>query len=551
MLIKQQVAELIATAIRAGQSSGELPQVAVPEIPIDRPSRPELGDLATPVALALAKTMSRSPGQIAESIVRHMPTSDMIGNVRTAGPGFVNVSLDKSWLVHQVDRVLQRGASYADLNLGMDRRAQVEFVSANPTGPLSVGHGRNAVIGDTLANVLEAAGWDVTREYYYNDGGRQMEVLGESVRLRLRELLGEDINFPTDYYQGKYLREIAREILDVYGPDAVERDHAFFKEYAEKCIFEGIRQTLDHLDIRFDVFTNETALREQGAIESVLERLRERGYAYDGEGATWLRSTEFGSDKDRVLVRSNGEPTYRLPDIAYHVDKLERGFDLVVDVLGSDHLAELPDVSAALRALSYDAGRIRPVFHQFVTLIRDGQLVKMSTRRATFVTLDELVDEVGPGAVRFFMLMRSPDSQMEFDLDLAKERSEKNPVYYVQYAHARTAGILDRTAPERGIVLDSSSDVAPLAHPSEITLVREILRLDEMIERCAERLQPQHLTTYARDLAVAFNTFYRDCPVLTADDPALLQARLKLVKAARIALARTLNLMGITAPARM
>jgi arginyl-tRNA synthetase len=418
----------------------------------------------------------------------------MIGNVRIAGPGFVNVSLDKGWLARQVDRVLERGASYADLNLGEGRRAQVEFVSANPTGPLSVGHGRNAVIGDTLANVLEAAGWDVTREYYYNDGGRQMEVLGESVKLRLRELLGEDIDFPAEYYRGEYLREIAREILDECGPDAAGRDRTFFKEYAEERIFAGIRDSLGRLGVRLDVFTNETALRERGALELVLGQLRQKGYAYDAEGAIWLRSTGLGADKDRVLVRSNGQPTYRLPDIAYHVDKLERGFDLVVDILGSDHIAELPDITAALRALGYDAGVIRPVYHQFVTLIRDGQLVKMSTRRATFVTLDELVDLAGPDAVRFFMLMRSPASQMEFDLNLARERSENNPVYYVQYAHARAVGILDRTAPERGIVLDPSSDVTPLGHPSEMALVRDVLRLDEIIEQCAERLEPQYLT---------------------------------------------------------
>lgn len=440
-----------------------------------------------------------------------------------------------------------KGARYADPDLGHGRRAQVEFVSANPTGPLTVGHGRNAVIGDTLASVLEAAGWQVTREYYYNDGGRQTEVLAESVRLRLRELLGEDVEFPTDHYQGAYIREIARQILEECGPEALGRDRAYFKEYAEARIFSGIQATLRHLGIRFDVYTSETSFYESGLIQSVLRQLREEGYLYDKDGAVWLKSSALGADKDRVLVRSTGEPTYRLPDIAYHVQKLQRGFDLIVDVLGADHIAEMPDIIAALRLLGEGVGGIRPVFHQFVTIVREGEVVKMSTRRATFVTLDELIDDVGANAVRYFMVMRSPDAHMEFDLDLAREQSEKNPVYYVQYAHARTVGILERSAPQKGIVLDRSSDVTPLGHPAEVALIREILRLGEVIDECAERLEPHHLATYARDLAVAFNTSYRDCPVLTADDRTLLRARLKLVKAAQIALARTLELMGIEA----
>jgi arginyl-tRNA synthetase len=299
------------------------------------------------------------------------------------------------------------------------------------------------------------------------------------------------------------------------------------------------------------VQTNEASFYESGAIWRVLERLRAQGYAYDADGAVWLRATAFGADKDRVLVRSSGEPTYRLPDIAYHADKLERGFDLIVTVLGVDHIAEVPDIANALRALGYDADRLRALVYQFVTLLRHGQVVKMSTRKANFVTLDELIDEVGADAVRFFMLMRSSESPIEFDLDLAKRQSDENPVFYVQYAHARSVGILDRTAPERGIAFDPAADVMLLIHPSELALIKEILRLSDVVKSCATRFDLHQLTFYARDLASAFNAFYRDCPVLGAEDAALVGARLKLVKAARVGLARALGLMGMHAPEQM
>lgn len=550
-MLQEQMRTLIERAIHAAQDAGELPAADLPEINIERPSKPEHGDFATPVAMPLAGPMKRNPRQIAEAIVAHLPDTELIAEVSVAGPGFINMRLAPNWLTNQIDRILDEGAGYADIDLGHSRRAQVEFVSANPTGPLTVGHGRNAVIGDTMATILEAAGWDVTREYYYNDGGRQMKMLGESLKLRYRELLGEEIDFPEDYYQGEYLVEIAQTIRDEHGADALDRDWEFFKEYAEQAIFAEIRATLERLNITHDVFTNEVSFYDNNAVWDVVDKLKESGYAYEEEAAIWLKSTEFGSDKDRVLVRSTGEPTYRLPDIAYHIDKLKRGFVLVVDVLGSDHIAQTPDIHNAVRALGYDADKIHVIFHQFITLVRGGELVKMSTRRANFVTLDELIDEVGADAVRFFMIMRSPTAQMEFDLDLATEQSEENPVYYVQYAHARTAGILERNAPEYGVEYDPDADVNVLTHESEKALVSEILRLSEVIQHCAERLEPHQLTFYARDLATAFNAFYRDCPVLTAENDALIGARMKLVKAAQTALARALDLMGMSAPKEM
>ena len=550
-MIPERIRHLVEEALRAAVEAGELPEVPLPDVPVERPKQAQHGDFATPVALPLARTMRRAPRQIAEAIVRHLPPNDVIERAEVAGPGFVNFHLSPVWLARQVDDVVAKGAHYADVDVGRGRRAQVEFVSANPTGPLTVGHGRNAVIGDTLANILEATGWQVTREYYYNDAGRQMRILGESVKLRLLEVLGRPVEFPEEYYQGEYIVEIARAILERHGPEAAEEEWPFFKEIAQEMIFADIKATLERLGIRHDVLTNEASFYEDGSIWRVVEALKDKGYAYEKDGAVWFRATAFGADKDRVLVRSTGEPTYRLPDIAYHVQKIERGFDLIVDVLGADHVAEMPDVMNAVRALGYDADRIRPIFYQFVTLVRHGNVVKMSTRRANFVTLDEVIDEVGGDAVRFFMVSRSHDAQMEFDLELAKAQSEENPVYYVQYAHARTAGILERTAPERGIVFDPDADVTLLTHPAEKALIGEIVRLSEVLVQCSLRLEPHHLTFYARDLARAFNIFYRDCPVLTAETPELIAARMKLVKAAQIALARTLELLGMSAPKEM
>jgi arginyl-tRNA synthetase len=574
-MILDRIQHLIATAIQSAQATGDLPQADVPAVVVEQPQRAEHGDFATPVALALAKPMRRPPREIAQAIARHLPADDMLAAIEIAGAGYVNIRLSPAWLSAQVARVLEHGVAYADVDSGQGRSAQVEFVSANPTGPLTVGHGRNAVLGDTLARVLAAAGWRVTREYYYNDAGLQMRTLGESLRLRARQLVGEQANLDERHYQGAYLADIARDVLAQYGPQVVERDWTFFKDQARQAIFEQIHATLDRLGVGFDVLTNEASFYESGAIWRVLDRLRAAGYAYDADGATWFRATAFGADKDRVLVRSTGEPTYRLPDIAYHADKLDRGFDMIVTVLGVDHVAEVPDIASALRVLGYDAERLRPLVYQFVTLMRNGEAVKMSTRQANYVTLDGLIDEVGADAVRFFMLMRSADAPIEFDLDLAKRQSDDNPVFYVQYAHARCCSILRKAGEEDrrlttkdqtnagaggqdalerdeshcSLVVGPSSTT--LAHPSEQALIKQILRLGEIVQQCAARLELHPLTFYARDLAGALSAFYRDCPVLAADDAALRAARLGLVAATRVALARALGLMGMAAPERM
>jgi arginyl-tRNA synthetase len=633
-MVQGQIQIIIETAIRAAQSAGALPDTALPEVVVEQPQRPEHGDFATPVALGLARPLRRAPREIAQAIVAHIPANDLMAAAEVAGPGYVNMRLRSDWLASQVDLVLARGEHYADQDLGRGRRAQVEFVSANPTGPLTVGHGRNAVLGDTLANVLAAMGWRVTREYYFNDGGLQMKNLAESVRLRALQALGQAVEFPESYYQGEYISEIAHALVAEHGSGLIERDWIFFRDHAVAAIFADIRRTQAQLGIHFDVYTNEMTFfdtTQPGNIWDVLERLRSIGAIYEENEAIWFKATEFGADKDRVLLRSaaasifgtlraiqarlgipfepypnerkgafyerdrptnvwkaldelraqnlvyeaNGtiwfratrygapqdlllwnrdsrpDPTYRLPDIAYHLNKLDRGFDLVVDVLGADHIDQFPDIRAAMNALGHDASRIQVLSYQFVTLLRHGQVVKMSTRKANYVTLDELIDEVGADAVRFFMLMRSSESPIEFDLDLAKRQSDDNPVFYVQYAHARTAGILDRMAPARGIVFDTAADVTLLKHPSELALIKEILRLSEVLKGGATRFELHQLAFYARDLASAFNAFYRDCRVLDAEDAALVGARLKLVKAARIGLARALGLMGMSAPEQM
>ena len=556
-MIGDELSQLLEGAIEEAQKSGDLPQFSIPEVTVEHPREAAHGDYATPVCLQMAHLARLAPMKIAQILLRHLLQTDFIGQVEVAHPGFINFTLSSQWLASQVEAILTAGESWGDLGLGKGRKAQVEFVSANPTGPLTVGRTWGAVLGDTIANILTAVGYDVTREYYFNNAGHQMRLLGESVRARYLELLGRPAELPEEGYQGDYIWDIAQGILDKESDSLLEAGWEPFKERAEAWVFQNINATLDRFGVHFDVFYNENSLYESGRVNQVNHELMASHYAYEKDGAIWFRAQHFGAEKDRVLVKSTGEPTYRLPDIAYHVHKLQRGFDLIVDIFGADHHATWPDVVAGVRALGYDTSGIKVIIHQFISLIKDGQPVKMSTRRGDFVTLDRLLDMVttesipGKDVVRFMLLTRSPDRSMVFDLDLAVQQSDENPVYYVQYAHARIASIL-RFAEGRGIS-SGGGNVALLAHPSELALIRQMLLLPEVVEQAALDLAPHRLTYYAQELASAFHAFYRDCRVVSSDprDAELTRARLKLARAAKVVLARTLALMGMTAPQQM
>jgi arginyl-tRNA synthetase len=548
------------------ESMGGTPSDFVLEF--QQPGNPEHGDLACNAAMQLARHYKRAPKQIAEAIkagLEALPLDvNKISAVEIAGPGFLNFRISNVYLFDALADILSAGPSFGHTYVGTGKRALVEFVSANPTGPLTVGHGRNAVLGDTIARLLQWTGYEVEREYYFNDAGRQMRVLGESVRARYMaelnpliatKMIGEGDDkvevpepFPEDGYLGAYIADIARELISSSEEIKIE-DTDRFKQAAEHKIFAEIGATLKRMGIHMDSFFNERSLYESGQIWEIIERFRKKDLAYDKDGAVWLRTTAFGKEQDTVLVKSTGEPTYRLPDIGYHIEKLERGFDRVVDVFGADHIATFPDVVEGVRALGYDADRIEVVIYQFVTLVRSGQPVKMSTRKATYVTLDELMDEVGEDVTRFFFLMRSPNTHLEFDLDLAKEASDTNPVFYLQYAHARIQSIL-RKADEIGMSIDGEVELSLLTHDTEIVLIKTLMGLPMQISRAAELSEPHRLANFLREVAVAFTQFYGNCRII-GEAENLARARMLLATATAQVLKNGLGVLGISAPDRM
>jgi arginyl-tRNA synthetase len=530
-----------------------LDKLDYPHIPLtfEIPKMETHGDLSINLAMQLAGEVKQNPRQIAQNIVNNLTfDSTYIARVEIAGPGFINFFYAPSYLQNFVQEILDENNNFGRNKTGRNQKAQVEFVSANPTGPLTIGHGRQAVIGDTIANFLEWSGYQVIREYYFNNAGRQMRVLGDSVKLRYRELCGEKIDFPDEFYQGQYILEIARELKKEHG-DALlkQQDSDIFKEKAEDLIFADIKNTLARLGIVFDVFYNEKDLYDSGEIDQVIQFFKEKDLAYEKDGALWFRTSRFGQDQDRVIVKSTGEPTYRLPDIAYHRTKFERGFDLVVDIFGADHIATYPDVLAGIRALGYDENRIRVLIHQFVTLYQGQEKVKMSTRKANFVTLDELMDEVGVDVTRWFFLMRSMESHLNFDLGLAKTQSDENPVYYNQYAHARICSIL-RNAEEKKVKYINRDTLNRLTDTNEFQLIKKLIEFPNLVQRCTEEYTPHQLTQYLSEVSTAFHKFYTECWVLTEDNK-LSQARLALCLATRTVLANGFKILGVTAPEKM
>ncbi len=521
------------------------------EIKIENPRDPSHGDAASNLAMTLAGKLRKPPRKIAEELVEAIEKNDSyLKSVEIAGPGFINFRFSDNWLYLQLDEILKEKETFGKSDYYSGKKMLVEFVSANPTGPLTVGHGRNAVLGDTIARLMEWSGAEVEREYYFNNAGRQMRVLGESVKIRYLQLLGESIELEEDYYQGEYIRDIAKSLLDEHGDALKSRKSGdpVFKEAAEKAIFEDIRQTLGRMNIEMDTFFNEYSLYEDGSIDNVVANLREKGLVYDSDGAVWFKTTEFGKEKDTVLIKSTGEPTYRLPDIAYHINKLDRGYDLCIDIFGADHIATYPDVVSAVKSLGYDENRIDVQVYQFVTIVQDGKPYKMSTRKANFVTLDELMDEVGSDVTRFFFLMRAPGTHLEFDIAAAKESGEKNPVFYLQYAHARIHSILRKAAEEYNPT--DPPNLSLLTHESEIAIIKQMLQFPDALNLSARFREPHRLITYLNELAALFHRFYHDCRILgEAED--LANARIALLNALVSILANGLHVLGISAPDKM
>ena len=540
-------------------------------IELETPQMAEHGDLSTNSAMKLARYLRRAPRQIADELSQKLIQKPLepsrIQSVEVAGPGFINFRFNNAYLYNELSSILSMRESYGRSDIASGKRAIVEYVSANPTGPLTVGHGRNAVLGDTIANLLDWIGYDVTREYYFNNAGRQMRVLGHSVKARYvaavdpnegTKILEDDdggavevpASFPDDGYRGAYIIDIAQQLKAEHG-DALltESDETAFKTAAEKAIFNDIEATLLRLGIKMDTFFNEHSLYESNRVWDVVEQLRDKELAYDAEGAVWFRSTAFGKEKDTVLVKRSGEPTYRLPDIAYHADKLDRSFDKIVDIFGADHIATYPDVMNGIGALGYDKDRVEVVIYQFVTLVRGGEQVKMSTRKANFVTLDELMDEVGEDVTRYFFLMRSHHTHLEFDLDLAKEAGSKNPVFYLQYGYARICSIL-RKAKEVNFSFLEDADLTLLTHDAEINLIKELITFPQVIRGAAEANEPHRLTYYLTDVASSFMKFFEQCRII-GEEEQVATARMMLAEATQLVLKNGLTVLGISAPERM
>ena len=557
--IPHKLVRLLGEAVTRAQDAGALPQASLPEITIERPHDADHGDYASSLPLKLARSARMNPVEIARRLADHMNPSDEIQEPQVAPPGFVNFRLSDGWLKEQVATILGEGERFGDVEMGGGQRVQVEFVSVNPTGPVHIGHGRGAVLGSTLADALEAAGYTVQREYYVNDAGNQMDAFYRSLYVRTAQVIGLDLPMPEDGYMGGYMRELSQEVLrENPDPKALEelvreRPEEATREIGSvgaRKMLDAIRDDLAALGVNFDVWFSEQSLFDSGQYDGAMAKLREEGYLAQREGATWLASTALGEDKDNVLVRSTGVPTYFASDIAYHYNKLvERGFEKVIDIWGADHQGHVPRMKAAITALGIDPERLTILISQLVTLRRGGEIVRISKRTGEIITLREVIDEVGSDVCRFFLLSRSADSQMDFDLELAKTQSQENPVYYVQYAHARIASIL-RLAQEKGIDY-AGGDVSLLDHQAELALIREMLQLPELVETVARTLEPHHLPHYAQELATAFHWFYKQCRVISDDHPELTAARLKLVDASRITLARTLRLMGMAAPDQM
>jgi arginyl-tRNA synthetase len=559
MLLRDQLAQLVGQAVKKAQKHGELPAYDVPPIEIGRPKDAGHGDYTSTVAMQSARLARMAPVKIAEAIIKRLPETDFLDRAEVVPPGFINFHLNEKWVAAQTAAIEQAAEHFGDIELGQGQRYQVEFISANPTGPLHMGSARNAVLGDTYANLLGAAGYRVQREYYLNDAGTQMRAFSETLYRRYKQALGQDAPLESHHYQGAYMVEMAQEIATEYGDrwlnapedDAIDALNAV----GLAKVLKSIEHSVEVLGIHFDEWFSEKSLYTDGTFDRVMAALREAGLTEFKDGAVWLRTSALGSDRDEVLIRSDGRPGYYASDVAYHYNKFVlRGFDKVLDVWAVDHQNQARRMPYLMKAMGLDPSRLTIMLYDLVRLYRGGQEVKLSKRSGDIITIDEVVDEVGADAVRFTLLTRSNQTVMDFDLNLVVQQNDENPVFYVQYAHARMASIL-RTAAERGFERDrwAQGDVSRLAHPAELTLIRKMLELPEIIEKAVLQLAPHHLAFYAKDLASDFHAFYRDCRVISSDpaEADLTAARLRLVATTKAVFGRVLALMGVTAPESM
>jgi arginyl-tRNA synthetase len=552
-MITDSLQELVRRAFERAALDGVLRLDEIPPITFERPKRREHGDWATNVALVAAKGQGR-PRDIADAIVERLPANEVVDRVEVAGPGFLNFHLAAPWLHDVVRRAADPSSGFGRSDAGAGQKINVEYVSSNPTGPVNVVSGRHAAVGDALSNLLDAAGYAVTREFYWNDSGRQIQLFGESIAARYLQHFGVEVELPADGYQGDYVVDIARDIAGELGDkfveaDADERNRAM-RELGMNRMLEAARSSLDRFGTSFDIWTLESSLHDSGEVEAGLQALRDGGWTYEKEGALFFRSTEFGDDKDRVLVRSNGQPTYSAADVAYVRDKFARGFERLIYLWGADHHGTVPRFMAAVRALGFDPERVEVPLVQMVSLTRSGEAVRASKRAGVIVRLDELVDEVGVDAARYTFLTRSIDASLEFDIELAKEQAPENPVFYVQYAHARICSILRRAAEQDAATSVDDAPLEHLTHDSEDRLMRKLDSYEEMLLEAANRRAPQRVTKYIEELASVFSSFYRDCQVLT-EDRDLTHARLALCVATRSVIAAGLGILGVAAPERM
>lgn len=550
-----EIREAVSAAIRSAVEDSTLPHVGDVEFVVERPRDRDHGDWATNVSLVAAKSAGMPPREVAEVVRTHLPEIAHVVGVDVAGPGFLNFRLGHSWYVEVLRAAATGGPDHARSDAGASERIQVEFVSSNPNGPLHIGHGRGGVIGDVICRMLEYVGHPVTREYYYNDAGVQMDRFAASLEARYLQSLGHDVEFPEDGYHGSYIQGWAAEMREEKGDSLADlapgERRTAIREWGLGRAIRDIEETLTLARIEFDVWISESDLHEAGAVAAAIEDLRSRGQVYDADGATWFRTTDFGDEKDRVLVKSDGTFTYIAPDVAYHREKFERGFDRVINIWGADHHGYVPRMKAAVQALGYDPDRLEIVINQMININRGGEPVRMSTRAGEFITFREVLEEVGADATRYHLAAYSPDTAISFDLVTAKAQSMDNPVYYLQYAHARMAA-LERFAEDQGVTrrpLDEV-DLGVLDHPAEINLLREADRFGEEVLESANRRAPHRLAAYGYDFATAFHRFYTDCRIVT-EDQAVTQARLWLVEASKSVMAGVLGLLGLTAPERM